>query len=208
MAIHTMLATVFLLTLLKHGSPIGAGTGFFYTSHEHLFLVTAQHVCRNDVEHLVPDTLRLSLPTDPQDATQRADFKVPLYRSDERLWQGPAAHPEADLAVLALNQEQLHKRFFFRAWAKASVLPSNMGLDPGDDLFIVGPPFSGQQLPRLHYAMAASSYRVPFRGQPLLLTNAHLPPAASGSPVIAAPQPFKGEDKSNSAQAPDTVYYL
>ena len=212
MPVKALVATVSLIILLKNGTPIGVGNGFFYARGDRLFLVTTQHLCCNEKARVRPDTLRLPLHTDPYDVTQQADFEVPLYHGAERLWQVHATHPEADLALIELDKAQLQKRFFVRAWSKESLLPHASRFEPGDDVLILGYPLlvrdEQQKLPIFRYAMAASTYRALFRGQPLFLTDAPLPPETRGSPVIADPQNAEGNDMGNTKHATETMYYL
>jgi len=212
MPVNALVATVSLIILLQHGTPIGAGNGFFYARADRLFLVTTQHLCCNEQARVRPDTLRLLLHTDPHDVTQQASFDVPLYHGEERLWHGHATHPEADLALIELNKAEIQKRFFVRAWSQESLLPHASRFEPGDDVLVLGYPLlvrdERQKLPIFRYAMAASTYRVLFRGQPLFLTDAPLPPETSGSPVITELQNAGGSDTGNTKLSPETMYYL
>jgi len=63
-------------------------------------------------------------------------------------------------------------------------------------------------LPIFRNAMIASSYRVPFQGMPLFLTDANLHPGTSGSPVITKPKSAWVDDKGNTNLVTGTVYYL
>jgi hypothetical protein len=85
-------------------------------------------------------------------------------------------------------------------------------LEPGEDVFIMGYPlgFHDQRLnlPIFRNAMVASTYRVPFQGLPLFLTDANLHPGTSGSPVITKPKSAWVDDKGNTNIIVGTVYYL
>ena len=67
---------------------------------------------------------------------------------------------------------------------------------------------SKNNLPIFRNAMIASSYGVPFQGQPMFLTDANLHPGTSGSPVITKPKSAWVDDKGNTNIITGTVYYL
>jgi hypothetical protein len=91
-------------------------------------------------------------------------------------------------------------------------LPQKYPLDPGEDIFVMGYPLAFHDplhdLPIFRNAMIASSYRVPFRGMPLFLTDANLHPGTSGSPVITKAKSTWVDDKGNTNFVAGTVYYL
>lgn len=212
MPINDIVATVSILILLKAGAVIGSASGFFYTVGDDLFLVTNQHVVRNEKEGVIPDTLRLRLHTDSKDTTKNTDFEVPLYLNTQPVWKTHPDQPQADVALVKLDKADLQKKFFVRAWSKGNFLPQNYRLDPGEDVFIMGYPLafydSTHNLPIFRDAMIASSYRVPFRGLRLFLTDANLHPGTSGSPVITKPKSTWVDDGGNTHIVTGTVYYL
>jgi len=212
MPINEIVATVSIVLQLKAGSVIGSATGFFYTGNNELFLVTNRHVVRNEREGIIPDALRLRLHVNPNDVTKNQEIDIPLYRNDRPLWRTHDKQPEADIALIRLNREDLQKRFFVRAWSKQNFLPDRYPLDPGEDVFIMGYPLAfhdvRHNLPIFRDAMVASSYRVPFQGLPLFLTDANLHPGTSGSPVITKPKSTWVDDKGNTDLVTGTVYYL
>ena len=56
--------------------------------------------------------------------------------------------------------------------------------------------------------MVASTYRVPFQGQPLFLTDANLHPGTSGSPVITKPKNTWVDENDNIQISTGMIYYL
>jgi hypothetical protein len=71
----------------------------FYSKGDHLLFVTNQHVVRDDVKNVIPDTLRLRL-HEANDVSKSGDFDVPLYNGAQRLWKIHATHPEADIGTV------------------------------------------------------------------------------------------------------------
>src|SRR5574341_821955 len=212
MALNQIVATVSLVLQLKAGATVGSASGFFYTRGNDLFLVTNHHVVRNEKDKVFPDTLRLRLHTDPNDLTRNGDLDITLYQAGKPVWKTHAKYPTADVALVRLNKDDVQRRFFVRAWSKQNFLPQNYPLDPGEDIFVMGYPLAFHDplhnLPIFRNAMIASSYRVPFRGMPLFLTDANLHPGTSGSPVITKPKSTWVDDKGNTNLVTGTVYYL
>lgn len=183
MPLNEIVATVSIVIQVTGGSVVGSASGFFYSKGDQLFLVTNQHVMRNDKEGIIPDALRLRLHTDPNDIRKTAEFNVPLYRDGKKLWKIHPKHPGADVALIKINSEDFKKRFFVKAWSRTNFLPADLPLHPGEDVFIMGYPLSfhdvQHNLPIFRDAMIASTYRVPFQGAPLFLTDANLHPGTS-----------------------------
>jgi S1-C subfamily serine protease len=211
MAINQIVATVSLVLQLKAGLALGTASGFFYSKGDHLLFVTNQHVVRDDVKNVIPDTLRLRL-HEANDVTKSGDFDIPLYNGAQRLWKIHATHPEADIAVIEVDKSKIEGHFFVRTWSSASFVPKQYPLDPGEDVFVMGCPIglmdTTNNLPMFRNAMIASSYRVPFNGKPMFLTDANLHPGTSGSPVITKPKSTWVDDQGNTNLITGTVYYL
>jgi hypothetical protein len=96
MSFQGIVPSVSLITLVKAGVPDGTATGFFYRRENKLFLVTNNHVCRDESDPskpFVPDLLRLRLHTSPSDLTQNGDYDLPLYAGTARLWRNPPSNP-------------------------------------------------------------------------------------------------------------------
>jgi S1-C subfamily serine protease len=212
MAVNEILATVSLVLQLKAGALIGTATGFFYTRNDELYFVTNQHVVRNEKDDAIPDTLRLRLHVSTNDVSNSADFDIPLYNGNLRLWKIHPKYQDADIAVIKLDHTQVQGRFFVRAWSSQTFIPKQYPLPPGDDIFIMGYPLgfydTQNNLPIFRNAMIASSYGIPFQGKPLFLTDANLHPGTSGSPVITKPKSTWVDDKGNTNLVTGTTYYL
>jgi len=212
MAINEIVATVSLVLQLKANATIGSATGFFYERNNNLFLVTNQHVVRDEVHNVIPDTLRLKLHTDPNDIGKNADFDIALYNGNQHSWKIHTSHSDADIAVIKLDKAALVGKFFVKAWSSQAFLPKQYSLHPGDDVFIMGYPLgfydTKNNIPIFRNAMIASTYGVPFQGLPLFLTDANLHPGTSGSPVITKPKSTWVDDQGNTALVTGTTYYL
>lgn len=212
MAINEIVATVSLIMQIKAGAILGSATGFFYSRNDDLFLVTNQHVVRDDKKNVFPDTLRLRLHLDSNDITKNEDFDVTLYAGTIHLWKTHPKFPDADIAVLKIDKTQIQGKFFIRAWAAEDFLPPQYALDPGEDIFVMGYPLgvydNVNNLPIFRNAMVASAYGVPFQGSPLFLTDANLHPGTSGSPVITKPKNAWVDDKGNTNLVTGKPYYL
>jgi len=210
MALNEILLTVTLIVQLKSSGIIGSASGFFYAQSARLYLVTNKHVVRG--EKTGPDALRLRLHTDANDVLKNTDYDVPLFKGGIPVWREHATAKEADVAVVPLDLAEIQKRFIVKAWAKDRLFPKDLRLDPGEDVFVMGYPLSfhdvKHNLPIFRNAMVASTYRVPFQGAPLFLTDANLHPGTSGSPVITKPKSAWVDDKGNTRIVTGTVYYL
>ena len=209
---NPIVARVSIVFQMKDGEIIGSASGFFYTRNNDLFLVTNHHVVRDEKEGILPDAVRLRLHTNSTNVTQNEEVDIPLYQNGKPAWRIHATQPQADVALIRLNKDDLQRRFFIRAWSKENFLPQNYLLHPGEDIFIMGYPlaFHDKQhnLPIFRNAMIASSYGVPFQGMPLFLTDANLHRGTSGSPVITKPKSTWVDDKNNIKIVGGTTYYL
>lgn len=108
MPLNEIIATISIVRIVKAGSFIGSATSFFYTRQDHLFLVTNRHVVRNDGTGHMPDTLRLRLHRNPNNLYDNGDWDVSLYVAGSQLWKTPPAHPDADVALIRLEERSQH----------------------------------------------------------------------------------------------------
>lgn len=213
MALNQIIACVSIIFQIQGGNVIGSASGFFYTKNDELFLVTNKHVVCDKKKKVFPDSLRLRLHKDPNDITKNGDFEVLLYdKSKKPLWKTPPQYPDADVAIIKLDKDEIQKEFFITAFSGNDFLPKNYRLDPGEDVFIMGYPLAfydnKNNLPIFRNAMIASAYPVYFRNLPCFLTDANLHPGTSGSPVITKPKNTWVDDKGNTSLVTGTKYYL
>jgi S1-C subfamily serine protease len=212
MAINEIVLTVSIIFLVKNGNVIGSASGFFYSRGDKLFLVTNQHVMRDEQKGVFPDKLRLRLHTDVNNTGANDDFEVELYSANKPLWKFHPQFKNADVALIELDAKKLKQKFLIKTWSKDSFLPKNYRLDPGEDVFVMGYPLAfydtPHNLPIFRNAMIASTFRVNFRNHPLFLTDANLHEGTSGSPVITKPKSTWIDDSGNTNFLTGTVYYL
>jgi hypothetical protein len=211
--INEIVLTVAYITLMKAGAPIGGATGFFYTSSSKLFLVTNQHVFVDAKKNSYPDHFKLLLHVDQSDTRKNREYDIALYSSNTPLWKTHPGFPNADVALIELDQADINNGgYLIKSFSKEAFLPGGYRVDPGDDVFIMGYPLSffdrKNNLPIFRNAMVASSYSVAFQGNPFFLTDANLHPGTSGSPVITKPKSTWIDDKGNTNLLTGTVYYL
>lgn len=212
MAIHELILCASRLDLLVGSEQAGTASGFFYTSSDHLFLVTNRHVVRDEEKGVEPDSIGLRLHTNANNVRENGHYNVPLYsRNGRPLWK---EHPQSlvDIAIIPLNKQKLTSKFIVKAFGKDSFLPEDYVLDPGEDVFVMGYPrgFHDEtaNLPVFRNAMIASVYGVNFRGMPCFLTDANLHPGTSGSPVITKPKNTWRDKKGDVRMVTGTPYYL
>jgi len=210
--ISPIVLTVTMLTLFKSGSPIGTGTGFFYSRDNRLFLVTNQHVFRDAKKNSFPDSFRLTLHTDASDVRKTVTYDLNIYKGSTPLWKVHPNFLDADVALIEITDPQFQKNHLIKAWTPSNLFPKNYRLDPGEDVFIIGYPLSFQDkanhLPIFRNAMVASTYGVHFNGNPYFLTDANLHEGTSGSPVITKPKNVWIDDQGNTNMVTGTVYYF
>lgn len=188
MVINPITKRVTFIQQLSSNNFIGTATGFFYRRENKLFLVTNRHVVIDQKSKMVIDTLRLLLHNDLKTPSNNSTFDVPLYSSEMPLWKDHPNYEQADIVLIELDENEIQGKFLIEAWSASDFLPSKYLLDPGEDVFIMGYPRAffdkKHNLPVFRNAMIASTYGVSFNGFPYFLTDAHLHPGTSGSPVI------------------------
>ena len=212
MAVHEIVLTAALVIQMKAGAQIGTASGFFYNRGDDLFFVTNRHVCKDDSAGSAPDVLRLTLHTDAADLKRTSALDIALYSGGKPMWKTHPTFKDADVALIKIDAAAVKKKFIVKAFSKESFLPPDLPLNPGEDVFVMGYPFGVHDtmfsLPIFRSAMIASSYGVPFQGNPFFLTDANLHPGTSGSPVITKPKSAWVDDKGNTRLVTGTVYYL
>ena len=130
MAIKQIVATVSLVPCqLRLKSYLVRRRGFFYSRNASSF-VTNQHVVRDDARNVIPDTSRLYLHTNPRDVSTSADFDIPLYNGTQRLWKIHVTQPEADIAAIKSDKQEIENRFFVKRGRANSFFRSIIRLIP------------------------------------------------------------------------------
>lgn len=212
MPISDIVATVAHLRCSKKGAAAGSGSGFFYEHDDNLFLITNRHVVIDEDTGHYPDELVLRLHTTPNDISQSADLRLPLYQGPFRVWKQHPAGPEVDVVAVPLAKADVAGRFFVRAFGKANHVPDDVDIAIGEDVQVMGYPLGFHDevhnLPLIRNATIASVYPVPFRGHPFVLIDARLHRGTSGSPVLTKPTSILQKTDGSTAMLSGTATYL
>ncbi len=175
------------ITMRSGPTVLGTATGFFFSNNGRLFLVTNRHVVRQENDNYFPDSLRLRLHTNAQDATQNADYEISLYRNRLSTWR---EKPNVDLTAIEIPQQDM-ARFMIKALSVQQLPPPNLVVPLGNEVIVIGYPrgFSDvlHNYPIARTGAVASPYPVDFQGKSFFLVDAHLHPGTSGSPVLMKP---------------------
>lgn len=164
-------------------------SGFFFEREDRLYLVSSRHVFQDLATQHQPDRLEVDLHLDRQDLTQSVRFSVPLYSGTDALWhQGCDASGDIDVAVIALERDQLPPSAVLHAFTAEHLTSSFTEVDVGESLLVVGFPLgfhdARHHLPVVRHAVIASPYGVRFQGQGYFLTDARTHRGISGAPVV------------------------
>lgn len=93
------------------------------------------------------------------------------------------------IAIPLTSKNHLNtQRFLIRAFSPVNFLPSNIKLQIGEYVLVIGYPLgeyydSVNNLPIVRNGIVSSVYPVPFQSSPYFLVDARLHPGTSGSPV-------------------------
>jgi hypothetical protein len=189
MAQSDIVAAVTPVSAYRGDSLHATASGFFYYYSGTLHLVTSRSVIEQHELGVRPEELRLRLHNDPDDLTQHEEIRVPLLADGEPVWQEhPTRAHEVDLITVELDGDKLELQFVIRAFSILDQVPRDMDLSLGENVLVVGYPVGLfdelHSLPIVRSASIASIYPVPFKGQPLGVIDASLPPSTAGAPVI------------------------
>ena len=175
--IHELFFLVTLIVQLQGGQPVGTATGFFYSRANQLYLVTNRHVVSDEAAGIRPTALRVTVHADPRDVRKTIDIDIPLHRDGKPRWhlQG-TREPQADIAIIELDQPVFAKGVVLTALTKADFLPQGCPISPGESLMVLGYPRGLHdevyQLPIVRNATVSSAYGIPFQGAPFFLVDA------------------------------------
>jgi hypothetical protein len=173
-------------------------TGFFFERGSRLFLVTARHVVLDEPTGHAPDHLLIELHTDPENIVAAAQFSVPLYAGDIRLWrEGVDSGGPIDVAAVELDRSKMPETLLFSAFNEQSLVDELDRYEVGTPVLVVGFPLGFHDelhhLPVARHAVIASAFGIRFQGKGYFLTDAQLHRGASGAPVVArAPRKKSG----------------
>ncbi|WP_207587176.1 trypsin-like peptidase domain-containing protein [Halomontanus rarus] len=182
----------------------GTATGFFYKHDDEAYLVTNEHVVRdNDWEPIDAFDIHIS-PSEQINETERCT--VDLLENGSEKWHG---HSEADIAVIPVDLD--FDEIGNLPYTKRDILPRNASangrmVSGGDSAIAIGFPqgFTGSnKLPVIRSALISTPYGVPFNREPCFLTDAQMHPGMSGSPVLTEKQ-LTSVNFSEDSLDPDT----
>jgi hypothetical protein len=172
---------------------IKTATGFFYHNlkSDLSFLITNRHVVCNG--NYFPNAINLMLHSDMNDMTKNTAYLIHLYNKLKPIWRNPNP-PEADVVAIPIDRNDFARRnLMYILFASNNMLPENIQLDVGEDVFIMGYPLGiydeVHNLPVIRGGTISSAYPIPWNRRPYFLVDANLEEGTSGSPVLTK---FKG----------------
>jgi hypothetical protein len=172
---------------------IRTGTGFFYYNlqSKSQFLITNRHVICD--ENYFPNAINLMLHSNMNDMTKNEVYSIHLYNKIKPLWRNPNP-PEADAVAIPIDRNDLAiHNIVYISFASNNMLPKDILLDVGEDVFIMGYPLGiydeVHNLPVIRGGTTSSAYPIPWNGRPYFLVDSNLEEGTSGSPVLTK---FKG----------------
>jgi len=192
-AVDPLFATT---TRISFPNSDGHGTGFFYNQSGRTFLITNQHVIRDEEEGHEPDSFRFFV-RGHANISQVNWLDCSIEDGIHEDWYVHPEHPDADVVAVPLktqlsplsNLEEVITGSL--AFSANELLEDNEQITGGDSALIFSYP--GMFVDRTTYfpvirnARIASPYRIPFNGQPFFITDSRMHSGTSGSPVLADP---------------------
>jgi hypothetical protein len=120
--------------------------------------------------------------------TQNKDYLIRLYNKIKPIWRSPN-HPEADVVAIPINRKDFAScDIKYKSFASNNLLPTNLQLDVGEDVFVMGYPLGIYDeiynLPVIRGGTISSAYPIPWNRRPYFLIDANLEEGTSGSPVL------------------------
>lgn len=165
-------------------------TGFFYNYNDRTYLITNRHVIEHEYEQPTQISIRFRNHSDIS-STNREE--IPLYDNEFPRWLIHPLYPEADIAVIPLNQRLSHVNDE-EPLTGSLALSSDTFANP--DLMIRGGTGArafgypdgyidkNSQFPIARSGMIASPYGHLFDGEPQFLVDGVMGNGMSGSPVF------------------------
>jgi S1-C subfamily serine protease len=189
MPIEPLLLCTTPIDTYRDGVLLTQATGFFFARRDRLFLVTSQHVFRNDEQQHFPDRIAVTLHLDRDNATRTTGYSIPLY--DGRLSQwvaGTDGGGAIDVALIEIDRARLPPGVVYSAFTPENLLQADESIEIGTSMLIVGFPLgfydTYHKLPVVRHAVNASSFAIRFQGNGYFLTDARTHRGSSGAPVV------------------------
>lgn len=188
-AVEPLLLSITAIATHLQGQQLTNATGFFFSRDDCLYLVTSRHVVIDEPNGHRPDSLVITLFTDPDNLAETVDYSIPLYRAGNALWvQATDTSGSIDVAAIELDQAAMPESLVYRAFSPDSLCPPEELVEVGTSLMVVGFPlgFSDtlHNLPVVRQAALASSFGLRFQGLGYFLTDARTHRGISGAPVV------------------------
>lgn len=190
MSIEPLLLSVTPIGTYSAGTLLTRATGFFFQRDSKLFLVTSEHVFRDEKAAHFPDRLQVTLHVDPKNVTQSVEYSIPLHRDQTPLWiAGADSSGAVDIAVIEIDKNALPESAVYAAFSPSNLLGVDKMIEIGTSMLIVGFPLgfhdTFHKLPVVRHAINASSFAMRFQGYGYFLTEARTHGGTSGAPVVA-----------------------
>ncbi len=171
------------------GGALTSATGFFYENGPRLYLVTSQHVFRDDAGNHFPDRVEIGFHSSLTDLTQMIRYSMPLYRDQMSLWKAASdSDGLVDVVILEVDREMLPSEAIYQAFTPAHLPPPGMDIGIGAQFLTIGYPMgfhdSVHHLPVARQTGLASAYGIRFQGHGYFLVDARTHRGSSGSPVV------------------------
>lgn len=183
-----LLSTTPIFTYLGEALLTNA-TGFFFRRGKNLFLVTSEHVFRNDKEKHFPDRIQIRFHIDASNMTRTVDYSIPLYVNRVSQWvAGSDSSGNIDVAVIKIENDKIPPDAVYTAFTLDNLLSDQEAIEIGTSMLIVGFPLGFHdtlhQLPVVRHAINASSFIMRFQGNGYFLTDARTHRGSSGAAVV------------------------
>jgi len=170
-------------------SDSGSATGFFYERNNRLFLITCKHVLLDEGHIPTKLTMKLHI-KDSKDLSELGVLSFNLYDEDRApIW---FENDRDDIAIIALDKNQITSVFNISAFSSKNHLPEDALIVPAEDVFLIGYPLGffdkSNNLPIFRHANIASHFGVPYGGDQIFLTDGKLHEGLSGAPIVTNPK--------------------
>jgi hypothetical protein len=122
------------------------------------------------------------------DMAENKVYSIHLYNKIKPIWRNPNP-PGADVVAIPIDRNDFARHnIVYISFASNNMLPNDIQLDVGEDVFIMGYPLGiydeVHNLPVIRGGTTSSAYPIPWNRRPYFLVDANLEEGTSGSPVL------------------------
>ena len=169
--------------------PLTAGTGFFFSRAERLYLVTGRHVFYEAAAAHFPDRISFRVHTHREDLTRTAEATMPLYRDAKALWTHASdGGGDIDVAVIEIAHGTVPAQARIEPFRPEDIFGDDETVRLGDPVLLPGFPLGfydeTHHLPVVRQGSIASAFGVRFQAKGCFLTDARMHRGSSGAPVV------------------------